>query len=42
MSNTTEVLNNQHIVDYYDHCQVDYSIVWHFKNSFIPALRILG
>lgn len=26
-----KVIENHHIVDYYDNCQVDYSIVWHLK-----------
>ena len=31
MKSQTAVIDNQNIVEYYDNCQVDYSIVWHLK-----------
>lgn len=31
MSQLTNSLSQQDIINYYDHCQVDYSIVWHLK-----------
>ena len=31
MNGNTSIIENQNIVDYYDNCQVDYSIVWHLN-----------